>query len=100
MVKTPPVNEGDVGSIPEWGRSSGEGNDNPFQYSCLGNPMDKGAWWATVYGVARVEHDLATKTAIQYIVLIYVECLPISTYKVNDRRKCFVCSAPSYTYDV
>ena len=78
----------------------GEGNDNPLLYPCLGNPMDKGAWWATVYGVARVEHDLATKTAIQYIVLIYVECLPISTYKVNDRRKCFVCSAPSYTYDV
>ena len=84
MVKNPPVNEGDAGSIPGWGRSSGEGNDNPLRYSCLGNPMDRGAWWAIVYGVARVEHDLATKTRIQYTVLIYVECLPISTYKVNS----------------
>ena len=43
----------DTGSIPGLGRSLGEGNDNPFQYSCLENPMDKGAWWATVHGVAK-----------------------------------------------
>ena len=42
---------GDVGPSPGSGRSPGEGNDNPFQYSCLGNPMDGGAWQATVYGV-------------------------------------------------
>ena len=41
------------GSIPGSGRSLGEGNGNPFQYSCLGNPMDRGAWWATVSGVAK-----------------------------------------------
>ena len=41
---------GDAGSIPVSGRSPGEGNDNPLQYSCLGNPMDRGAWWATVQG--------------------------------------------------
>ena len=40
----------------------GEGNSNPLQYSCLGNPMDTGAWWAAVHGVARVERDLATKS--------------------------------------
>ena len=40
----------------------GEGNGNPFQYSCLENPMDRGAWQATVHGVARVRHDLATET--------------------------------------
>ena len=40
-------NEGDQGLIPELGRSSGEGNDNPLQYSCLDNPTDRGAWWAT-----------------------------------------------------
>ena len=40
---------------------SGEGNGNPFQYSCLENPMDRGAWQATVYRVARVGHDEATK---------------------------------------
>jgi len=41
--KNPPANAGDVGSIPGLGRSPGEGNDNPFQYSCLGNPIDRGA---------------------------------------------------------
>ena len=44
---------GDPGSIPEWGKSSGEGNGNPLQYSCLGNPMDRGAWWVTVRGVTK-----------------------------------------------
>ena len=39
----------------------GEGNGNPVQYSCLGNPMDGGAWWATIHGVARDWHDLVTK---------------------------------------
>ena len=53
MVKNLPVNAGDPGSIPGLGRSSGEGNDNPFQYSCLGNLMDREAWWATVHGVAK-----------------------------------------------
>ena len=47
----------DPGSIPELGRSPGEGNGNPLQYSRLENPMDRGVWQATVYGVARVEHD-------------------------------------------
>ena len=41
---------GDLASIPVLGRSPGEGNDNPLQYSCLGNPMDRGTWWATVCG--------------------------------------------------
>ena len=45
-------NAGDEGSIPGLGRSPGEGNDNPHQYSCLGNPMDRGAWRATVHKVA------------------------------------------------
>ena len=43
----------DLGSIPGSGRSRGEGNGNPLQYSCLENPMDRGAWWATVNGVAK-----------------------------------------------
>ena len=46
-------NAGDPGSIPGSGRSPGEGNDNPLPYSCLGNPMDRGAWWATVHEVAK-----------------------------------------------
>ena len=52
---------GDLGSIPGSGKSPGEGNGNPLQYSCLENPMDRGSWQATVYEVARVGHDLATK---------------------------------------
>ena len=60
MVKNLPVNAGDtrdVGSIPEPGRSPGGGNGNPLQYSCLKNPMDRGAWWATVHGVVK-ESDI------------------------------------------
>ena len=60
MVKNPSANGGDardVGLIPGPGRSPAEGNGNPLQYSCLGNPMDRGVWRATVHGVARVGHD-------------------------------------------
>ena len=61
VVKNPPASAGAVGSIPGSGRSPGEENGNPLQYSCLHNPMDRRAWQATVHGVARVGHDLATK---------------------------------------
>ena len=56
VVKNPPANAGDIkdaGSIPGLGRSPGEGNGNTLQYSCLENPMDRGAWWAMVQGVAQ-----------------------------------------------
>ena len=56
MVKNLPANAEDIrdaGLIPGLGRSPGEGNGNPFQYSCLDNPMDRGAWRATVYGVTK-----------------------------------------------
>ena len=45
--------EGDVGSVPGLGRAPGVGNGNPFQYSCLENPMERGAWQAIIYGVAK-----------------------------------------------
>ena len=64
MVKNPPDNAGDIrdtGSIPGSGRSPGGGLGNPLQYSCLENPMKRGAWWAAVHGVARAGHDLVTK---------------------------------------
>ena len=47
------ANSGDAGSIPGSGRSLGKGNGNPHQYSCLGNPTDRGSWWAAVYGIAQ-----------------------------------------------
>ena len=53
VVKNPPANARDVASIPRSGRSPGIGNGNPLQYSCLEDPMDRGAWWATVQGVAK-----------------------------------------------
>ena len=53
MVKNPPANTGDTVSVLGSGRSPGEGNSNPLQYSCLKNPMNDGAWQATVYGVTK-----------------------------------------------
>ena len=52
-----PANAGDVGWIPGSGRSSGEGNGNPLDYSCLGNPMDRGAWQTTAHEIAK-ESDM------------------------------------------
>ena len=63
-VKVSARNAGDLGSIPGSGRFSGEGNGNPLQYSCLENPMDGGAWWATVNGVQRVGQDWATSLSL------------------------------------
>ena len=53
VVKNPPANAGDTGLLPGSGRSPGEGNSNPLQYSWLGHPMDRGAWQVTVHGVAK-----------------------------------------------
>ena len=61
MVKNLPANRGGVSLTSGLGRSPGEGNDNPLQYSCLGNSMDRGTWQATVHGVARIEQKLSTK---------------------------------------
>ena len=64
-------NVGDLGSIPGSGRSPGEGNGNPLQYSCLENPMDREAWWATVHGVAKSRTRLSDFTSLrrQYATL-------------------------------
>ena len=57
VVRHLPADAGDARSIPVRGRSPGEGNDNPLQYSCLENPMDRGAWQATVHGAAESDND-------------------------------------------
>ena len=54
-------NAGDLGLIPGLGGGSGERNGKPLQYSYLENPMDRGAWWAIVHGIARARHDLVSK---------------------------------------
>ena len=61
-VKVSACNAGDLGSIPGSGRSPGEGNGNPLQYSCLENPMDGGAWWATVHLVTKSQTRLSDLT--------------------------------------
>ena len=71
MVKNPPANVGDVtdsGSIPGSGRSSGEGHGNSLQYSCLENPMDRGAWRATVHRVTK-SPTLLTWLAHVYLLI-------------------------------
>ena len=72
-VKNLPANAGDAGDlglIPGSGRSPGEGNGNPLQYSCRENPMDRGAWWATVHGVA--ESDMMEQLTTHHTPLNYV----------------------------
>jgi len=63
-------NAGNVGSVPKLGSSSGEGNGNPLQYSCLGNPTDRGAWWAAVHGVTKesdMTHQLNNNSKLEII---------------------------------
>ena len=65
MVTNPHANAGDIrdmGSVPGSGRSPGGGHGNTLQYSCLGNPMDRGAWWITVHGVAKSKMRLGVHT--------------------------------------
>ena len=64
-IKNLPAHAGDLGLIPGWGRSPERGNGNPLQCSCLENPMDRGTWWATVYGAAESQTCLSTWQAIK-----------------------------------
>ena len=68
VVKNLPANAGDSGSIPGLGRSPGKGNGNPLQYSCLGNPMDRKAWWATVHGTAKSWTGLSNSTTTRKLI--------------------------------
>ena len=86
-IKNLPANAGDMGSTPGSARSPGEGTGNPLQYSCLGNLMCWGAWWATAqWGHKRVRHDLATLLLFQkqgcsadiQVILTRHFCLPCS----------------------
>ena len=76
VSKESACNAGDLGSIPRLGRSPGEGNGNLLQYYCLENPMDRGAWLATVHRVARVGHDLA-------ILLLVIPCASLVAQRLK-----------------
>ena len=71
-------NAGDPGSISGLGRYHGEGNGNPLQYSCLENPTDRGSWQATVHGVTKARHYLATKPPP---VILFGLCENFHTYR-------------------
>ena len=71
MVKYMPANSGDAGSIPGLGRFPGGGNGNPLQHSCLGNCMDRGAWWATIHG-GHKELDITEQLSMHVIFEILV----------------------------
>ena len=71
VVKNPPANAGDTGLIPESGRSPGEENGNPLQYSCLENPMDQEAWWATVHGVAKSWTHRVTIYSLDVLLFLF-----------------------------
>ena len=68
MVKNPPANAGDLGSILGLGRSLGGGNGYPLQYSCLKNPMDRGAGWTTVLGVAESDRTEQLTLSLSFII--------------------------------
>ena len=74
MVKNPPANEGDAGSIPWSGRSPGEGNGSPLQYSFLGNPITRGTWRATVDGVTDQLHFVFKREYFRWVI----QCLFLS----------------------
>ena len=77
MVKNPPASAGDSGLIPGSGRSPGEGNGNPLQYACLDNPMDRGAWRATVHWAAKSDTSEQLNTHI----------IPVDGQRMNWQEK-------------
>ena len=79
VVNNLPAYVGVVGSIPGLGRSPGEENGNPLQYSCLGNPMDRGLWWAAVHGVAK---ESETTEQQQYSIVCVTTPLSIALLMV------------------
>ena len=88
--KVSACNEGDPGLIPGLGRSPEEGNGNPLQYSFLENPMDRGAWWATVHGSQRVGHDWVT--SLTYLWFMCFKLLFFNCFKIES-----VCSQALYS---
>ena len=82
-VKASACNAGDSGSIPGSGRSPGEGNGTPLQYSCLENPMDVGAWWATVHRVAKSRTRLSDFTITNEIENFPYKFMKVARIKLN-----------------
>ena len=96
VMKNLPANAGDMNSILGPGRSPREGNGNPFQYSCLKNPMDRGAWYPTVHGAAKcwtLLSDWATATiSCDMIESLPPPCYLFATYVICSLSLCFLFS--------
>ena len=89
VLKNPPANAGNTGLIPGLGRSPGEGNGNPLQFSCLRNPMRRGAWWATVRGVTKSQTRLSNSNNLD---LLLVETLDnICKIPIEESGTEYVC---------
>ena len=86
VVRNPPANVGDAGSIPGLRRCPGEGNGNPLQYSCLENPMDRGAWQATVHEIAKSQTQLSTTTSTKDTA-----CCNLDLVQPNFKKKRHPC---------
>ena len=86
-VKASTCNVGDLGSIPGSGRSPAEGNGNPLQYSSLENPMDGGAWWATVHGVTKSRTQLSNFTSLHGKEMRKSKCLSEEVLKIAVKRR-------------
>ena len=99
-VKASACNAGDLSSIPGLGRPPGEGNGNPLQYSCLENPMDRGAWWATVHGVTKSRTRLSdfTFTFPLQQNLIYTDLTPCLIRAVSQSylKSCLLGCSPHF----
>ena len=83
-------NAGDPGSIPGLGRPPGEGNGNPLHSFCLENPMDRGAWMATVHGVTKIGYDRPSNKVFLFRTRSYVQCL-VMMYKGKESEK-YMCN--------
>ena len=93
VVKNLPAHAGDIrveGSIPGLGRSPGRGHGNPLQYSCVENPMDRGAWQATVHGVTKVGQDSATKPPIVLSIILNMTITFSIPREMSELLKAFV----------
>ena len=84
VVKNLPANEGDAGLIPESGRSPGEGNGNSFQYSCLGNPMGRGAWQDTVHGSEK-ESDMTEHRCMHAFKVVTLINSDLGNFQLLER---------------
>ena len=95
VVGNPPAMQGEMGLIPVSGRSPGEGNGNPLQYSCLDNPMDRGNWQATIHGVTKCQTWLSacahTHTHTHTHLMYLEEWISVQQTNRKNSSKCFQC---------